>query len=131
MNAGNDRFRTPLKTARGLGSAKAGVHHFAVQRVTAIALVFLACWFVWFVIGLMHADYLTASDAVAKPWNATLLIAFLVAMFWHAQLGLQVIIEDYLHSPGVAVLAQVAVRFVCILGALASVFAVVIIALGN
>ena len=131
MSQGNDKFRTPLKTARGLGSAKTGVHHFAVQRVTAVALVFLACWFVWFVIGLMHADYLTASDAVAKPWNATLLIAFLVAMFWHAQLGLQVIIEDYLHRPGVAVLAQVAVRFVCILGALASAFAVVIIALGN
>ncbi len=131
MSQGNDKFRTPLKTARGLGSAKTGVHHFAVQRVTAVALVFLACWFVWFVIGLMHADYLTASDAVAKPWNATLLIAFLVAMFWHAQLGLQVIIEDYLHSPGVAVLAQVAVRFICILGALASAFAVVIIALGN
>ena len=131
MSQGNDKFRTPLKTARGLGSAKTGVHHFAVQRVTAVALVFLACWFVWFVIGLMHADYLTARDAVAKPWNATLLIAFLVAMFWHAQLGLQVIIEDYLHSPGVVVLAQVAVRFICILGALASVFAVVIIALGN
>jgi len=127
----NDKFRTPLKVARGLGSAKTGVHHFAVQRITAIALIFLAGWFVWFVVGLMHADYLTASDAVARPWNATLLIAFLVAMFWHGQLGLQVIIEDYVHSAGLAVLAQIAVRFVCILGALASVFAVVIIALGN
>ena len=131
MSTGNDKFRTPLKVARGLGSAKTGVHHFAVQRITAIALVFLACWFVWFVVGLMHADYLTASDAVARPWNATLLIAFLVAMFWHGQLGLQVVIEDYVHSAGLALLAQIAVRFVCILGALASVFAVVIIALGT
>ena len=127
----NSRYRTPLKVAKGLGSAKEGTGHFLVQRLTAIALVFLACWFLYFVVGLMHADYLTASDAVARPWNATLLIAFLAAMFWHAQLGMQVIIEDYVHSHGLALAAQVAVRFVCILGALASVFAVVRIALGN
>ena len=127
----NSRYRTPLKGVQGLGSAKAGTHHFIVQRLTAIALVFLACWFLYFVVGLMHADYLTATDAVAKPWNATLLIAFLVAMFWHAQLGVQVVIEDYVHSHGLALTAQIAVRFVCILGALASVFAVVRIALGN
>jgi len=125
------RYRTPLKDVRGLGSAKEGTHHFIVQRLTAIALVVLACWFLYFVIDLMQADYLTASDAVAKPWNATLLIAFLVAMFWHAQLGVQVIIEDYVHSHGVALFFQVVVRFVCILGALASAFAVVLIALGN
>ena len=127
----NTRYRTPLKEVQGLGSAKAGTHHFMVQRLTAIALAFLACWFLYFVVGLMHADYLTATDAVARPWNAMLLIAFLVAMFWHAQLGMQVVIEDYVHSHGLALAAQVAVRFVCILGALASVFAVVRIALGN
>jgi succinate dehydrogenase / fumarate reductase membrane anchor subunit len=127
----NTRYRTPLKGVQGLGSAKAGTQHFIVQRLTAIALVFLACWFLYFVVGLMHADYLTASDAVARPWNAMLLIAFLVAMFWHAQLGVQVVIEDYVHSHGLALTAQIAVRIVCILGALASVFAVVRIALGN
>ena len=127
----NPRYRTPLKQVRGLGSAKAGTQHFFVQRLTAIALVFLACWFLYFVVSLMQADYLTASDAVAKPWNATLLIAFLVVMFWHAQLGVQVVIEDYVHSHGLALAAQIAVRFLCILGALASVFAVVIIALGG
>lgn len=127
----NHRYRTPLKDVRGLGSAKEGTHHFFVQRFTAVALIVLASWFLYFVISLMHADYLTATDAVAKPWNATLLIAFLVAMFWHAQLGVQVIIEDYVHSHGLALLAQTLVRFLCILGALASVFAVVLIALGN
>ena len=125
------RYRTPLKDVRGLGSAKEGTHHFIVQRLTAIALVFLASWFLYFVVGLMNADYLTASDAVAKPWNATLLVAFLVAMFWHAQLGVQVIIEDYVHSHGMALALQVVTRFVCILGALASAFAVVLIALGD
>ena len=127
----NPRYRTPLKDVRGLGSAKEGTHHFIVQRLTALALIPLACWFLYFVVGLMHADYLTASDAVAKPWNAMLLIAFLVTMFWHAQLGMQVVIEDYVHSHGLALTAQIAVRFICILGALASVFAVVRIALGS
>ena len=60
----NSRYRTPLKKVQGLGSAKAGTHHFFVQRLTAIALVFLACWFLYFVVGLMQADYLTATDAV-------------------------------------------------------------------
>ena len=127
----NPRYRTPLKQVRGLGSAKEGTQHFFVQRLTALALIVLACWFLYFVVSLMQADYLTASDAVAKPWNATLLIAFLVAMFWHAQLGVQVVIEDYVHSHGLVLAAQIAVRFLCILGALASVFAVVIIALGG
>lgn len=127
----NPRYRTPLKQVRGLGSAKEGTQHFFVQRLTALALIVLACWFLYFVVSLMQADYLTASDAVAKPWNATLLIAFLVAMFWHAQLGVQVVIEDYVHSHGLALAAQIAVRFLCILGALASVFAVVILALGG
>ena len=126
-----NRYRTPLKNARGLGSAKEGLNHWIVQRITAVALVFLASWFLYFVVGLIHADYLAATDAIARPWNAVLLIAFLVAMFWHAQLGVQVVLEDYVHSPLLAVASQLLVRFICILGALASVFAVVRIALGN
>jgi succinate dehydrogenase / fumarate reductase membrane anchor subunit len=125
------RYRTPLKNASGLGSAKEGVGHFVVQRLTAIALIFLSCWFLYFVIGLIGADYVNATAAVARPWNAVLMVAFLVSTFWHAQLGMQVVIEDYVHSHGLALTAQIAVRFVCILGALASVFAVVRIALGN
>ena len=126
-----NRYRTPLKNASGLGSAKEGVSHFMVQRLTAIALIFLSCWFLYFVLGLIGADYVNATAAVAKPWNAVLMVAFLVSTFWHAQLGMQVVIEDYVHSHGLALTAQIAVRFVCILGALASVFAVVRIALGN
>ena len=126
-----NRYRTPQKHASGLGSAKEGVGHFTVQRLTAIALIFLSCWFLYFVIGLIGADYVNATAAVAKPWNAVLMVAFLVSTFWHAQLGMQVVIEDYVHSHGWALTAQIAVRFVCILGALASVFAVVRIALGN
>ena len=127
----NDRFRTPLKNVRGWGSAKTGTGHFIHQRLTATALVFLGIWFVWFVIGLIGSDYLTATDAVSKPWNAVLLVGFLVAMFWHAQLGLQVVLEDYIHNSLLALALQVSVKFIAVLGAIVSIFAVARIALGN
>ncbi|HSX65417.1 MAG TPA: succinate dehydrogenase, hydrophobic membrane anchor protein [Pseudoxanthomonas sp.] len=126
-----NRYRTPLKNASGLGSAKDGVKHFVRQRITAIALIALGIWFLYFIVALVGADYTTARAAVAQPWNAVLLLAFLIAMFWHARLGLQVIIEDYVHSHGLALATQLAVAFICILGALISVYAVVRIALSG
>lgn len=131
MSAGNRQYRTPLKIARGLGSAKEGLHHWVIQRTTAVALIFLGLWFLYFVVSLVGSDHVAAMDAVAKPWNAVLLIAFVIASFWHAQLGMQVVLEDYVHSPGLATVSQLAVRFACALGALAGVFAVVLIALGR
>ncbi len=125
------RYRTPLKDVRGLGTAKAGTEHFVLQRLTATALVFLTIWFLAFVLGLIGSDYAGASAAVAKPWNAILLVGFLVAMFWHAQLGLQVVLEDYIHNSLLALALQVTVKFVAVVGAIAGVFAVVRIALGG
>jgi succinate dehydrogenase / fumarate reductase membrane anchor subunit len=125
-----DRFRSPIKNARGLGSAKDGVHHFIMQRITAIALIFLAIYFVGLMLSLIGSDYAAARAVVAHPCNAILIIAFLIAMFWHGQLGMQVVIEDYVHTPALAIAAQLVVRFVCVLAALASIFAVVRIALG-
>jgi succinate dehydrogenase / fumarate reductase membrane anchor subunit len=121
--------RDPLKTARGLGSAQSGVHHWWVQRVTAAALVGLGIWFVVVVLSLLHADYATARATVARPWNALLLIAFVITMFWHAALGLQVVVEDYLHTRWKEVVVLVAIYFLAVLGALASVLAVLRIAL--
>lgn len=122
-------MRDPLKIARGLGSAHSGVRHWWVQRVTAAALVVLGIWFVVLVLGLLHADFLTARATVAQPWNAVLLIAFVLAMFWHAALGLQVVIEDYVHTRWKEVVFLVVVYFLAVLGALASVLAVLRIAL--
>lgn len=130
MSRSNNNLRNPLKTARGLGSAKDGTHHFIVQRITAVALVFLSLYVVWLVVSLIGGDYASVRAAVARPWNAVLLVAFLIAMFWHAQLGIQVIIEDYVHTPGLAIASQMAVRFFCVLAAIASVLAVIRIALG-
>jgi len=123
-------LRNPLKRALGLGSAQSGVGHWWTQRITAAALVLLGLWFVITVLGLLHADYATARATVAKPWNAVLLIAFLVTAFWHAVLGLQVVIEDYVHTRWKEVSLLVAIKFLAVLGALTSVLAVLRIALG-
>ena len=126
-----NNFRTPLKNARGLGSAKSGTVHFIHQRLTATALVALTLWFLCFVLSLMGADYVTAVTAVAKPWNAIALVGFLVAMFWHAQLGMQVVLEDYVHNSLIALALQVSVKFIAVLGAIVSIFAVARIALAG
>jgi succinate dehydrogenase / fumarate reductase membrane anchor subunit len=123
------KFRTPLKRARGLGAAKEGLHHFIVQRLTAVALVPLTLWIVWLALRVLHADYAQARALVHDPINATLLLAFVLAVFWHAQLGIQVVLEDYVHTRWLELTAQVLVKFFCVLGALASAFAIVRIAL--
>lgn len=125
-----DPLRTPIKNARGLGSAKDGVHHFVVQRITAVALMFLTIYLIALLLNLVAADYATARAAVAHPFNAVLLIAFLIAMFWHGQLGMQVVIEDYVNTPWLALTCQLIVKFICVLAALASVLAVLRLALG-
>ena len=126
-----NKYRTPLKNVRGLGAAKTGTEHFVMQRLTATALVGLTIWFLVFVLSLIGADYVTATDAVSKPWNAVLLVGFLVAMFWHAQLGLQVVLEDYIHNSLLALALQTTVKFIAVLGGIVSVFAVARIALGG
>ena len=123
-------LRTPLKRAIGLGSAKSGTEHFIWQRITAIALVLLGAYLIGLVLSLGGANYELARAIVANPVNATILVAFLVAMFWHAKLGLQVVIEDYVHDPALAGVAYVANIFVCALAAVASVLAVIRITLG-
>ncbi len=124
-------LRNPLKRARGLGSAKDGTAAFVAQRITAVALVFLSLYVVYLLLSLVGGNYASVRAAVASPVNAVLLVAFLIASFWHAKLGLQVVIEDYVHTPLLAVIAQLAVIFICVLAALASVFAVIRIALGG
>ena len=123
-------LRTPLKRARGLGSAKSGTGHFLWQRITAIALALLGAYLVGLVLTLGGADFLRARALVAQPFNATVLAAFLIAGFWHAKLGLQVVIEDYIHTPLAAGLAHLANIIVCALAAVAGVLAVVRITLG-
>lgn len=123
-------MRTPLKRARGLGSAKHGTGHFLWQRVTALALVFLGVYLLGLLLWLGGADYDRARALVSQPFNATILATCLVTMFWHAKLGLQVVIEDYVHAPLLAGIAHMANIIVCTLAAVAGVLAVVRIAFG-
>ena len=124
-------LQTPIKRARGLGSAQSGTHHFIVQRVTALALIPLVVWIVYFVLAVLHADYAQARAMVHAPLNAVLLVAFVIAAFWHAKLGLQVVVEDYVHTRWLEITSQLAITFLCALGALACILAIVRIALGN
>ena len=92
-------LRTPISRARGLGSGKTGTEHFWVQRVTAVVLALLVPWLVGLLVSLAGAELGAVQAAIARPWNAILLAAFVVALFWHAKLGIQVVIEDYVHTP--------------------------------
>ncbi len=130
MNGSND-LRTPLKRAMGLGSAKDGTGHFMLQRITAIALLFAGAWLIGLLLSLTSSDYVFVRAIVADPLNATVLVAFLVAACWHAKLGLQVIIEDYLHTPLLAGAAHLANIFICALAAIGGVLAIIRIALGS
>jgi succinate dehydrogenase / fumarate reductase, membrane anchor subunit len=93
-------IRTPLARARGMGSSKHGVGHFIAQRVTAIALVLLVLWAVLSALALARADYDSAANWLRSPINATLACLLAIAAFWHMQLGMRTIIEDYLAKPG-------------------------------
>ena len=121
---GQEGLRTPLKVARGLGSSKTGVHHWWLQRVTAVALIPLSIWFLFLLGGMVQADYGAVMATIGKPVHAIFLIMFVTCLFWHGALGLQVIIEDYVHTRWLAVTLQIALRFGALLGALACVMAV-------
>lgn len=121
---GQQGLRDPLKVARGRGSSHTGVHHWWLQRITAIALVPLSIWFLFLIGSLMHATYPEVLAGIGQPVNAIFLIILSVAMFWHGALGLQVIIEDYVHTRWLELTLQILLRFGAILGAVACVLAV-------
>jgi succinate dehydrogenase / fumarate reductase membrane anchor subunit len=127
--APGEEYRTPLKLARGLGSGKSGVSHWWTQRVTAVVLVVLVPWLVGLLVSLVGADLQAARFAIARPWNAIPLAAFVIAAFWHAKLGMQVVIEDYVHTRWIEVTLQLLVIFACAIGALASLYALGYIAM--
>ncbi len=124
-------FRTPIKIARGLGSAKDGVHHWWIQRVTAVALIPLTIWFAFSIASYAGADYATVRAWIGSPLPAVLLILLIAMTFHHAQLGMQVVIEDYVSAKGVQLAALLLVKFLAALLALVGIFAVLRIAFGG
>lgn len=123
-------LRSTLGRVRGLGSAKEGVRPWWAQRVTAIALVPLSIWFVVAVISLMGADYTEYQAWIGQFGNALLMILTTLVLFYHAHLGMQVIIEDYVHGEGPRVITLLFFKFVLAGLAASCVLAVVLVALG-
>jgi succinate dehydrogenase / fumarate reductase membrane anchor subunit len=123
-------LRSSLGIVRGLGSAKHGTHHWWMQRLTALALIPLTIWLVGTMVKLSGADYATAAQWFKSPVNAALLLAAIFAIFYHAQLGVQVVIEDYIHTEWVKVGAQIALKFVCILLGLVAAIAALKVTFG-
>ena len=126
-----DDRRTPLARARGLGSAKTGVHHWWAQRLTAIALIPLVVWFAVSLVMLSGADYTVVRAWIGSPLVMMLLILTIGVGLHHGQLGMQVVIEDYVHSDGGKLALIVLVRFVAVLFGLAAVVAILSIGFGG
>lgn len=124
-------IRTPLARARGLGSSKHGVGHFIAQRVTAIALVILILWGLASLLGLAGGDYQSAAAWLRAPINAGLACLLAFAAFWHMQIGMRVIIEDYFAKPGTKGLLLVLNVFVCWLGGALTILSILKVALST
>lgn len=120
---------TELGRVRGLGAAKDGVHHWWLQRVTAIANIVLMLWFVFSLVRLPALDYTSVTLWLRQPVAAVPMLLLIVSVFWHFRLGVQVLIEDYVHGPA-RIIAMLALSFYTLAGAAAAVFAVFKIALG-
>ena len=125
------RLRTPLSQARGLGAAGEGIHHWWTQRLTALALIPLSLWVVVSIIGVVGADYPTAVQWGRSPVVAVLLLLFTASAFYHAQLGLQVVLEDYVHVGWAKVATIILSKLLMITLAFVAGFAVLRVALGG
>jgi len=124
-------YRTPLSRVKGLGSAKEGTDHFWAQRLTAIALVPLVLWLTFSIASLPDMDYLAIREWLSQPFNAIVMILFMIAGFYHSRLGLQVVIEDYIGSHGPRTASIIAVTFIAVALGVTGVFSVLRIALAS
>ena len=117
------QYRTPLARARGLGSAGEGSHEWWRQRVTAVALIPLTLWFAAAVSRLPGMEYRELLQWIASPWHSLLLLSTIIIIAYHTILGLQVVIEDYVHIEWVKILALLAMKLVFSFLGLAAVYA--------
>jgi succinate dehydrogenase / fumarate reductase, membrane anchor subunit len=124
-------LRSPFARATGLGSAKEGVEHWWAQRVSSVALALLGLWFVASLVALAGADRAHVVAWLHGPFAAILLILTLAAAFYHSALGLQVVIEDYVHDERVKIPAIIVMRLLCLALGAAGIFAVLRISFGS
>lgn len=123
-------MQNPLARARGAGSSGGGSHHWRSQRYSALVLLLLTPWLLWLGVSLAGADYATASAAMSSPLNAGMAIFLAGTLFYHTQLGLQVVIEDYVHIAALEFALLLFVRFACLVAFLISAIAALKLVLG-
>nr|VFK38161.1 MAG: succinate dehydrogenase subunit D [Candidatus Kentron sp. TC]VFK54428.1 MAG: succinate dehydrogenase / fumarate reductase membrane anchor subunit [Candidatus Kentron sp. TC] len=124
-------LRTPLAQVRGLGSAKQGAHHWWMQRITGVMLVPLFVWFVGAMVAVVTGGYAEVAELIRSPIATGGLLVLIIAIFYHAALGLQVVIEDYVPSEGTQVSAIIIMRFLMALLAAISAVSVFKVAMGG
>lgn len=122
-------LRTPLGRVLGLGSAKDGTEHFVSQRVSAIGVTLLGAWFVVSMLTLESMAYLEVIRFIGEPFNSILLLLLSLTAAFHSYLGVQVVVEDYVHAPALKILTLIGSRFLHVLVAVAAVYAVLRIGL--
>lgn len=122
---------TEIGRVRGLGSARSGVHHWWLQRVTAVGNLALVLWFVASLLRLPTLGYKAVVEWIGSPLVAVPLVLMVVSVFWHFRLGLQVFIEDYVHEAGSKAAALLALNFYAIGGAALAIFSILRIALSG
>jgi succinate dehydrogenase / fumarate reductase membrane anchor subunit len=124
-----DMLRSPLGRARGLGSARAGSRHWWAQRLTALALVPLTLWFIFAIIHLSGASHQAVIEWLSSPLTLGLMLALIVATFHHLQLGLQVVIEDYVHDERAKLASVLLIKALSVMMALVCIVSVLKIGL--
>jgi succinate dehydrogenase / fumarate reductase membrane anchor subunit len=124
------RIRTPLGKIEGLGSARAGTHHFWALRVSSVALIPLSIWFVASALAYVGAEQGAVAAYFAEPINAVMMFLFIVACAYHTSLGLQTIIEDYFHQESLKITLLILNRFACWIVATVAGYALIRMAFG-
>jgi len=114
------RMETPIGRVRGLGSARSGTHHWWLERLTSVSTLLLFVWFLVALLRLPSLDHDTVTGWLGQPLAAAPMLLLIVSTFWHLKLGLQVVVEDYVHDGGLKAFSIILVNFFAIaLGALA------------
>jgi succinate dehydrogenase / fumarate reductase, membrane anchor subunit len=124
-------MKTALGKVRGSGSAKNGTHHWWMQRVTAIGLLPLVVWLLVSLVGLVNAGHSQVITWISSPFTTLLLILFIFSGFYHAKLGLQVVIEDYVHTEGTKIMSLLLINFACISMGLLAIIAILKTSFGS
>lgn len=123
-------LQTPLAKARGLGSSKEGLHHWTAQRLTALALAPLSLWFIYSLVSVTGMDHARVTLWLQDTLNAVLMLLFIIAMYYHASLGVQVVIEDYVESKWQKIFSLVLIKFLVWIAGLSSALSVIKVYLG-